>query len=237
MRPMPRTILVVDDEPTILDTLAYNLERDGYAVVTAADGAQALTAFRRDAPDLIILDLMLPELSGHGGLPHHPARVTGPHPDAHRPRLGDRQGRRPRARRRRLRDQALQPARAAGPRPSAAAADGDRRSPAPSQPATVGPGRGRRSTWPATDSCATGTSCRVKPKAFELLAFLLRHPGQAFTRDQLLEQVWGYDYAGETRTVDVHVHWLRAQVEADPSRPRFLHTVRGVGYVFRRPGD
>ena len=64
MRPMPRTILVVDDEPTILETLAYNLERDGYAVVTAADGAQALTAFRRDAPDLIVLDLMLPELSG-----------------------------------------------------------------------------------------------------------------------------------------------------------------------------
>ena len=75
----------------------------------------------------------------------------------------------------------------------------------------------------------------VKPKAFELLAFLIRHPGQAFTRDQLLEQVWGYDYAGETRTVDVHVHWLRSQIEADPGHPAFIHTVRGVGYVFRRP--
>ena len=63
-----------------------------------------------------------------------------------------------------------------------------------------------------------GHELPLKPKAFELLAFLLRHPGQAFTRDQLLEQVWGYDYAGETRTVDVHMHWLRAQVEADPSR-------------------
>jgi DNA-binding response OmpR family regulator len=75
----------------------------------------------------------------------------------------------------------------------------------------------------------------VKPKAFELLAFLLRHPGQVFTRDQLLERVWGYDYAGETRTVDVHVHWLRVQIEEDAAHPRFLHTVRGVGYVFRRP--
>ena len=56
-----------------------------------------------------------------------------------------------------------------------------------------------------------------------------------FTRDQLLERVWGYDYAGETRTVDVHVHWLRSQVEDDPGTPRFIHTVRGVGYVFRRP--
>ncbi len=76
----------------------------------------------------------------------------------------------------------------------------------------------------------------VKPKAFELLAFLLRNAGHVFTRDQLLERVWGYDYAGETRTVDVHVHWLRAQIEDDPAVPVYLETVRGVGYVLRRPG-
>ena len=80
-----------------------------------------------------------------------------------------------------------------------------------------------------------GEALPIKPKAFELLVFLLRNPGQAFTRDQLLEHVWGYDYAGETRTVDVHVHWLRSRIETDPSNPEFLHTVRGVGYVFRRP--
>jgi two-component system alkaline phosphatase synthesis response regulator PhoP len=80
-----------------------------------------------------------------------------------------------------------------------------------------------------------GASLPIKPKAFELLAFLLRHPGQAFSRDQLLEHVWGYDYAGETRTVDVHVHWLRSTLEDDASAPQFIHTVRGVGYVFRRP--
>ena len=80
-----------------------------------------------------------------------------------------------------------------------------------------------------------GEPLPVKPKAFELLAFLLRHPGQVFNREQLLTNVWGYDYAGETRTVDVHVHWLRSQIEEDPGRPQFLHTVRGVGYVFRRP--
>jgi DNA-binding response OmpR family regulator len=80
-----------------------------------------------------------------------------------------------------------------------------------------------------------GDALPVKPKAFELLVFLLRHPGQVFTRDQLLERVWGYDYAGETRTVDVHVHWLRSQIEEEPSSPRFIHTVRGVGYGFRRP--
>jgi len=67
-----------------------------------------------------------------------------------------------------------------------------------------------------------------------VVAFLLA-PGQAFTRDQLLEHVWGYDYAGETRTVDVHVHWLRSTLEDDAAAPRFIHTIRGVGYVFRRP--
>jgi two-component system alkaline phosphatase synthesis response regulator PhoP len=80
-----------------------------------------------------------------------------------------------------------------------------------------------------------GQPLPVRPKAFELLAFLLRNPGQVFTRDQLLEHVWGYDYAGETRTVDVHVHWLRAQIEDDPQQPHFLETVRGVGYVLRLP--
>ena len=80
-----------------------------------------------------------------------------------------------------------------------------------------------------------GVVVPLKPKAFELLAFLIRHPGQVFTRDQLLEHVWGYDYGGETRTVDVHVHWLRTRIEDDPAHPAFLHTVRGVGYVFRRP--
>src|SRR5687767_7542157 len=66
-----------------------------------------------------------------------------------------------------------------------------------------------------------GQPLAIKPKAYELLAFLAQHPGQAFTRDQLLERVWGYDYAGETRTVDVHVHWLRAQIEENPTSPAY----------------
>ena len=82
---------------------------------------------------------------------------------------------------------------------------------------------------------ADGTEVHLSPKAFELLAFLIRNPGQVFTRDQLLEKVWGYEYAGETRTVDVHIHWLRSLIEDDPGHPLFIHTVRGVGYVFRRP--
>jgi DNA-binding response OmpR family regulator len=79
-----------------------------------------------------------------------------------------------------------------------------------------------------------GVEIPMKPKVFDLLAFLLRHPGQVVSRDQLLEQVWGYDYPGETRTVDVHVHWLRSAVEPEPSNPTLIQTVRGVGYVLRR---
>jgi two-component system response regulator RegX3 len=82
-----------------------------------------------------------------------------------------------------------------------------------------------------------GREIPVKPKVFELLSFLLRHPGQVMTRDQLLEHVWGYDYPGETRTVDVHVHWLRSAVEPDPANPTIIQTVRGVGYVLRRPTE
>ena len=80
-----------------------------------------------------------------------------------------------------------------------------------------------------------GVALPVKPKAFELLACLIRNAGVVMTRDQLLEQVWGYEYAGETRTVDVHVHWLRTHIEDDPPEPRFLQTIRGVGYVLRLP--
>jgi DNA-binding response OmpR family regulator len=80
-----------------------------------------------------------------------------------------------------------------------------------------------------------GVEVPVKPKVFEVLAFLLRHPGQVFTREQLLERVWGYDYPGETRTVDVHIHWARTAVEVDPANPTLIQTVRGVGYVLRRP--
>jgi len=75
-----------------------------------------------------------------------------------------------------------------------------------------------------------GTALELKPKEFDLLAFLARNKGLVFSRDQLLEKVWGYDFAGDTRTVDVHVRWLRQKIETDPNNPRYLVTVRGTGY-------
>jgi DNA-binding response OmpR family regulator len=231
---MARSILVVDDERTLRETLAEGLEEEGYAVFQAADGREAVEAFRKHHPDLILLDLMLPELSGtevcriiraESGVPilmltaksAEIDKVVGlelgaddyvTKPFSFRELLA-----RVRALLRRAEAQAQA-----------------------TEPETVDLGAvkvdlaGRR-------LLRNGEALPVKPKAFDLLVFLLKNAGHVFTRDQLLEHVWGYDYAGETRTVDVHVHWLRAQIEADPADPVYLETVRGVGYVLRRPTD
>jgi len=229
---MARTILVVDDERTLRETLAESLETEGVVVVQAADGREAVNAFRRSHPDLILLDLMLPELSGtevcriirsESGVPI--LMLTAKSAELDKVvglELGaDDYVTKPFSFRELLaRIRALL-----------------RRSEQQSQTGeteTVELGRvkidlaGRR--------LLRGTEVlAVKPKAFELLAFLVRNSGHVFTRDQLLERVWGYDFAGETRTVDVHVHWLRALIEDDPAIPVYLETVRGVGYVLRRP--
>jgi two-component system response regulator RegX3 len=232
---MARTILVVEDETTLRETLADALETEGFRVIAAADGRAALNRFRADKPDLILLDLMLPELSGievcriiraESGVPivmltakdSELDKVVGLELGADDYVTKPFSLRELSARIRALFRRSEQVA-------TAAHADG---------PAIVDLGRvqvdlaGHR-------LLRDGDPLAIKPKAFELLAFLLRHPGQAFTRDQLLERVWGYDYAGETRTVDVHVHWLRTTLEDDAAAPQFIHTVRGVGYVFRRP--
>ena len=233
---MARTILVVEDETTLRETLADALEVEGFRVVSAADGREALTRFRADKPDLVLLDLMLPELSGievcriiraESSVPivmltakdSELDKVVGLELGADDYVTKPFSLRELSARIRALFRRAEQ----------VAATD-------TGGPAVVDLGRvqvdlaGHR-------LLRDGDAVAIKPKAFELLAFLLRHPGQAFTRDQLLEHVWGYDYAGETRTVDVHVHWLRSTLEDDAAAPRFIHTVRGVGYVFRRPPE
>ena len=229
---MSRTILAVDDEPTLLETLAYNLEQDGYRVIRAADGREALTRFRAEPVDLVVLDLMLPELSGmevcriirqESDVPILMLTAKDSEVDKI---VGLEVG---------ADDYVTKPfsLRELQARVRALLRRSEQRR-VESAPGTIDLGR-VQADLAGHRLLRDGQELPVKPKAFELLAFLVRHPGQVFTRDQLLERVWGYDYAGETRTVDVHVHWLRAQIEEDPASPRFLHTVRGVGYVFRRP--
>ena len=231
---MAQTILVVEDEDILREELAYQLEHDGYAVVQAADGAQAIERFRADKPDLVLLDLMLPQLSGtevtriirrESDVPILILTARGSEVDKV---VGLELGaadyvtkpfslRELQARIRGILRRSERPVGAIG-------GDGTE---------TLRVGR-------ATIDLAGHRLLRdgevrpIKPKAFDLLAFLLRHQGQVFSREQLLADVWGYDYAGETRTVDVHVHWLRAEIEDDPQNPKVLETVRGVGYVLRR---
>jgi DNA-binding response OmpR family regulator len=228
---MARTILVVDDEPVLRETLAEALDADGFRVVTAADGREALSRFREHEPDLVVLDLMLPELSGievcriiraESGVPivmltaksSELDKVVGLELGADDYVTKPFSLRELSARIRALLRRTEQLADAPAPLVELGALTVDL--------------AGHR-------LLRDGERVPLKPKVFELLAYLLRHPGQVLSREQLLEHVWGYDYAGETRTVDVHVHWLRAAIEPDPAEPAYLHTVRGVGYVFRRP--
>ena len=233
--PDSSTILLVDDEDAVQKLLAYPLERDGFNVVQARDGEEALARFAQETVDLVVLDVMLPKLDGLEVCKQLRATSSVPiimltaRDDELDKVVGLELG---------ADDYLTKPfslrelsarIRALFRRSEQVAAPG-------AGPSIVDLGRvqvdlaGHR-------LLRDGKSLPIKPKAFELLAFLLRNPGQAFTRDQLLEHVWGYDYAGETRTVDVHVHWLRSTLEDDTSAPKFIHTVRGVGYVFRRPTE
>jgi DNA-binding response OmpR family regulator len=228
---MARTILVVDDEPTLRETLAEALDADGFRVVTAADGREALLRFREQRPDLVVLDLMLPELSGvevcrilrqESGVPILMLTAKSSEIDKV---LGLELG---------ADDYVTKPFSLRELTARIRALLRRIEQPTVEGPATVSLGdltvdlAGHR-------LLRDGAPVPVKPKVFELLAFLMRHPGQVFSREQLLEHVWGYDYAGETRTVDVHVHWLRTAIEPEPASPAYVQTVRGVGYVFRRP--
>ncbi len=232
MADVARTVLIVEDEPTLRETLAEALGAEGFRVVVAADGRVALTQFRAERPDLVLLDLMLPELSGievcriiraESGVPI--VMLTAKDSELDKV-VGLELG---------ADDYVTKPfsLRELTARIRALFRRSERMA-SEEAPAIVDLGR-VQADLAGHRLLRDGRAVPLKPKAFELLAFLVRHPGQVFTRDQLLERVWGYDYAGETRTVDVHVHWLRTEIEADPARPSCLQTVRGVGYVFRRP--
>ena len=228
---MARTILVVDDEPTLRETLAEALDADGFRVLTAADGREALSRFREYHPDLVVLDLMLPELSGievcriiraESGVPI--VMLTAKSSELDKV-VGLELG---------ADDYVTKPfsLRELGARIRALLRRTEQLAEAPMPPVELG---ALTVDLVGHRLLHDGERVPLKPRVFELLAYLLRHPGQVLTREQLLEHVWGYDYAGETRTVDVHVHWLRAAIEPEPAEPIYLHTVRGVGYVFRQP--
>ncbi|MEX1022837.1 MAG: response regulator transcription factor [Dehalococcoidia bacterium] len=241
--PVPR-VLVVEDDQAIRETVAFNLQRDGHEVLTAADGVAGLAAARTGAPDLVVLDVMLPRMSGldvcrilreETAVPILMLTARDAEADVVQGLdLGaDEYVTKPfsmRELRARvaslLRRDRLSRADAAGTDGSAgvdASADGGA--------STVTAGDLELSSV-RHELRRGGEAVALRPREFALLEFFMRHPGQVFTRDVILERVWDLTYPGETRTVDVHVRWLREKIEDDPSHPLRIQTVRSVGYKF-----
>ena len=227
-------VLVVEDDQTLSGVIRYNLSKEGYSVLSAADGVQALEVARSEKPDIILLDLMLPKLDGlevcrilrkESNVPilmltarsEEVDRVVGLELGAD--------------------DYMVKPF---GVRELMARVRAmlRRRQMAKQESAEQQSGAGVLKTRflemdPVRHTASLNSKVlELTPKEFDLLAFLLKNAGQVFKREQLLDKVWGYDYAGDTRTVDVHISWLRQKIEDDPQHPRHLITLRGVGYKF-----
>ncbi len=230
-----KKVLVVDDERVLTETIGYNLRREGYTTVNAYDGPGALVAARRERPDAIVLDVMLPGLDGfevcralrresavpiimltarEGELDTVLGLELGADDYLTKPfSMRELLARLKALLRRSELAEASQPV-----TPN----EGD-------QPIRLGPLQidppQHRASW-------AGRPLELKPKEFELLLFLARNHNVVLSRDVLLERVWGYDYPVDTRTVDVHIRWLREKIETLPSTPVHLLTVRGLGYRF-----
>ncbi|MGH2562568.1 MAG: response regulator [Thermomicrobiales bacterium] len=236
------TVLVVDDEPSLRQTLEYTLRREGFVVATAADGREALELARRRRPDVIVLDIMLPGMDGlqvcrtlraESTVPILLLSARGEEIDRV---LGLELGAddyltKPFAMR-----ELVARVRAMLRRARMASSDGaagpmaDRNISEASGPTFVA---GELSIdVPRRQVSLNGQVVALKPKEFDLLAYLAKHAGIVLSRDALLREVWGYDFPIDTRTVDVHVRWLRQKLETEPSQPKRIETVRGHGYRF-----
>jgi len=221
-------ILIVEDEPSLSEPLAYLLEREGYETTIAADGLTAVSEFERNGADLVLLDLMLPGLSGTEVCREIRARSTVPiimltAKDSEIDivvglELGaDDYVTKPYSTR-----ELLARIRAVMRRRIETDDDGE---------ATLEAGSVRMDIERHTVSVG-GNEIAMPLKEFELLELLLRNSGRVLTRGQLIDRVWGADYFGDTKTLDVHIKRIRSRIEAVPSEPTMLVTVRGLGYRF-----
>ena len=234
---MSEKILVVEDELSLQETLAYNLKRQGYEVETTGNGLQALEIARRDHPDVILLDIMLPGMDGFEVCRVLRQEMTTPilmltarddeidrvvglevgaddyltKPFSMRELMA-----RVKAllRRVRLIRQEIGVSNAAVAEAELMVFDD----------LTINISR--------REVSLKDVALAFKPQEYELMLYLAQHRGRALSREAILENVWGWEYTGDSRTVDVHVRWLREKIEIDPANPRRIVTVRGVGYRF-----
>ena len=226
-----RSVLVVEDEENLLEALRYNLEREGYQVYTATDGGEGLDLARRLKPSIVLLDIMLPTLDGfeicrilrrESEVPILMLTAKGEEVDRV---VGLELG---------ADDYITKPfsirelvARVRNTLRRSRYLEQGIISDAECQNFQVG---NLEIDLTSHEAKLTGQPLNLKPKEFDLLALLVANKGRAFTRDQILERVWGYDYIGQTRTVDVYISWLREKLQEDPTTARCIVTIRGVGY-------
>ena len=235
---MAEKILVVEDEVALQETLVYNLQRQGYEAESVGDGHAALEAARRIRPDLVILDIMLPGVDGYEVCRILRQEMTTPvlmltarddeidrvvglevgaddymtKPFSMRELLA-----RVKAMLRRVR----------------LIRDEMGITAPPAAPVNQSIRFGNLALDQTRHEVTLDDKVlQLKPKEYDLLLFLAEHPGQVLSREFVLERVWGWDYIGDSRTVDVHVRWLREKIEKEPAKPQRIVTVRGAGYRF-----
>jgi len=240
-------ILIVEDDPAISETVAYNLVSEGYQIQVASDGLEGLELAREMQPDLVILDIMLPKMSGldvcrmlkkesdhkilmmtardsevdilHGfdcGADDYVTKPFSMRLMKARAAALLRRGE-PVLERQEFETNAAEPA------PRAAIRSDEN---------TLLVAENVELDSLAREVRVAGNIINMRPREFDLLEYLMRHPRQALSREMLLESVWGYTFLGDTRTVDVHIRWLRKKIEVDPAKPQRLVTVRSIGYKF-----
>ncbi|MFJ7637529.1 response regulator transcription factor [Peribacillus sp. NPDC097264] len=235
---MSKKILVVDDEQSIVTLLQYNLEQAGYSVITALDGEEGLQAAVELCPDLVVLDLMLPKLDGlevckqlRQQKINIPILMLTAKDDEFDKVLGLELG---------ADDYLTKPF---SPREVVARIKAILRRSQHSNST-------ENNDDPENDSLKIGdlkifperyeayfeeNQLELTPKEFELLLYLVKNKGRVLTRDQLLSTVWNYDFAGDSRIVDVHISHLREKIESDTKKPLYIKTIRGLGYKFEEP--
>jgi DNA-binding response OmpR family regulator len=236
---MAEKILVVEDEPALQETLVYNLEKQGYRVEAAGDGLQALEAARKLKPDLIVLDIMLPELDGFEVCKILRKEMTVPilmltaRDDEIDRVVGLEVGAddyltKPFSMRELMARVKAQLRRTGMLREEMA----HLKAPEASLPQEVLEFHDLKINLTRREVLLGEDVLALKPQEYDLLVFFAQHKGQMLSREFILERVWGWEYIGDSRTVDVHVRWLRQKIEKDAAEPARIVTVRGGGYRF-----
>jgi DNA-binding response OmpR family regulator len=236
---MAEKILVVEDEPSLQETLVYNLEKQGYSVEAAGDGRVAIEAARRMTPDMIILDIMLPELDGFEVCKILRKEMTVPilmltaRDDEIDRVVGLEVGAddyltKPFSMRELMARVKAQLRRTGMLRDEMAKL----KTPEAALPQEVLAFNDLKINLTRREVLLNNQVLALKPQEYDLLLFFAQHKGQMLSREFILERVWGWDYIGDSRTVDVHVRWLRQKIEKDAAEPTRIVTVRGGGYRF-----